>query len=236
MNLRQKFILLLLFIGLVPTLLISILAYVTIRTQLTNKTVEQLASIAIKQEQRMNGLLQGKQEEALKLANRYDLQLAISEYLSSRSPKSDNIDTILRSRKTETSGIQTIYLSNTDGVVLAATAATAEGQKISTDNYNAKAGQKNSTVVRADPKDGINKLYIATRMTVNQKDVGVLTLVYGIDDFVAALQDYTGLGNTGETVISTKNESDSSLSMFPLRFNADGALTTKLDSLHMFDH
>lgn len=236
MKIRQKLTLLLLFIGLIPTLVVSTIAYITISTQLTSKTTDQLSSIAVKQEQKINALLQGKQEEALKLANRYDLQLAVGEYLGGTTKTASAITAVLRNRKTEGSGIQAMYLSNPNDVIIAGTVASDTGQKLSTKDYYTKAGQKNSIAVREDPKDGIDKLYVATRFTVNQKDVGVLTIIYGIDDFVAAIQDYTGLGTTGETLIAGKDDTGKVVSLFPLRFDADASLIANLTALQLFEH
>ena len=55
-------------------LLVSGVAYLTISNQLTARTKEQLASLAVKQQQKITSLLQVKQADALGLANRADLQ------------------------------------------------------------------------------------------------------------------------------------------------------------------
>ena len=47
---------------------------------------------------------------------------------------------------------------------------------------------------------------------------------------------YTGLGQTGETVVATKNSKGNVISLFPLRFDTAAALTTNLNSLHLLSN
>ncbi len=60
MNIKQKLVALLLSIGLLPTIVVGAIAYITISNELTNNTANQLVSISIKQEQKINSLLQKK--------------------------------------------------------------------------------------------------------------------------------------------------------------------------------
>ena len=70
-------------------------------------------------------------------------------------------------------------------------------------------------------------------MSVNKKDAAILAVVFRTDDIVAAIQDYTGLGETGETVIAQNDAKGNAISLFPLRFETDAALKTKLNSLNL---
>jgi PAS domain S-box-containing protein len=235
MKIRQKLIILLLIIGLVPTLLVSIIAYATISRQLSQKTDEQLASLATKQGQRLNALLQDRQEEVLKLANRYDLQSAISAYKAGGSKDPSAITAVLRARKTETTDVQSIYLTDPKDNVIATSVSGERKDRLAASDYSVKAGQLNSVTIRTNSDDGIQRLYIATLMTVNQQQVGNLTLVFGLEDIVATLHDYTGLGNTGDTVLGASNNSHRIVSLFAPRFN-DQAVNVSLSSLHLSDN
>jgi PAS domain S-box-containing protein len=213
---------------------VSVVAYITISNQLTTKTVNQIASIAVKQNQKINALLESKQEDVLRLANQYDLQAAINSYDASTTKNSSPINAILSDKETQDSAIQSIYLTSESNTVYAST--TADVGAKATVQGNTKAGQENSITIQPDPSDGIDTLYISTPMIINQVDVGRLTFTYDIDDFVATIQDYTGLGNTGDTIVAAQDDSGHTISLFPLRFNAGAALSTRLDSLQLFNH
>jgi PAS domain S-box-containing protein len=233
-KIKQKLIALFLFIGLAPTLAVSLVAYVTISDELRTTTTNQLTSIAIKQEQKINSLLQKKQEEVIKLTNNFDFQVALGDYLASHNAADrKTIDTILQTKQTEVSEIQAIYVADTAGTVLASTIDGTEGQKLKSQDYAIPADSDTTITVREDSRDGLNKLYITTQVTVNKKEAAVMNVVFRIDDIVAAVQDYTGLGSTGETIVASKN-GNNVVSLFPLRFNTDAALTQNLNSLDLF--
>lgn len=224
-----------LFIGLLPTLAVSILAYATISNGLTRKTADQLVSAATKQEQRINGLLQKRQEEAIELSNKFDLQSTLGSYLSSTGKQGkDQLNAILLDKKVSTPDIQTIFLAGLDGKVIASTLRTSEGTMLTDQDTHMAEGQETSTTVREDPRDGIDKLYITTKVSVNKKESGLLSVIFRIDDIVAAVQDYTGLGSTGETVVAVKDQNGNAESLFPLRFDTDAALKKDLNSLQLF--
>ncbi len=235
MKIKQKLIGLFLLIGLIPTLAVSLVAYVTISRELRTTTSNQLTSIAIKQEQKINSLLQKKQEEVIKLTNNYDFQVALGSYLATHSAQDlATINTILQNTQTQVSEIQAIYVANPDGMILASTLDGSEGQKISSADFAAPQDSDMSIAVREDPRDGLDKLYMTTDVTVNKQEAAILNVVYRIDDIVAAVQDYTGLGTTGETVVVSKDSNGNVVSLFPLRFNTDAALTAKLNNLDLF--
>lgn len=221
-------------IGLIPTVLVSSFAYANISDELTNKTEEQLSSVATNQQEKINGQLQKRQEEAAKLANQVDLQTALNTYLTSNHRNGrQEIYNILLNKKVATPEIQAIYLVDLDGNVVTSTLAGAEGAKLQPTDYFVAAGQESSISVKEDTRDGINKLYTTFKISVNKKESGYINLIFRIDDIVAAVQDYTGLGVTGETVIAAKTDSGSAVSLFPLRFDTDAALKTNLTSLQL---
>jgi PAS domain S-box-containing protein len=238
-NVRQKLTILLLIIGLVPTLIASIFAYVNISRQLNAKTEDQLTSIVVKQQQKIDALLQNKQEDVLKLANRYDLQLAISDYMGSAAKDASDINKELSEKKIESSDIVSILITDTNNKVYGFTNAGDKGTTGPLANtIHSQGGQQNIATIQEDKALGGNKLYIATRLSINKKDAGTLIFVYKTDDFAAALADYNGLGTTGETVLAVKQPNGDTVSLFPLRFDNEAALNpnVRLNGLDMFSH
>lgn len=229
MNIRQKFITLLLLIGVLPMVIVSSVAYSSIRDSLSNKTIDQLNSTAIKQEQKISTFLQTRQEEATKLSNQYDLQVLLRQYMSNPTAESKaQLDAILQNKKIEAPVIQSIFLTDLEGKTLASSSAS-----ISADvKIAAPSGSQEATVaVRKDPSDGFSKLYITTPVSVNKQRIALLNVVFRTDDVVAIVQDYTGLDETGETLVTTSDN----ISLFPLRFNTDASLKENLSSLDLKD-
>jgi two-component system phosphate regulon sensor histidine kinase PhoR len=224
-NIRQKFVAILLLIGIVPMLVVSAISYISISNSLLGKTVDQLNSTAIKQEQKVSTFLQVRQEESTKLANQYDLQVALRDYLANPNATSKTaLDAILQAKKIEAPVIQSVFLTDLAGKVLASSSTNNQMTEI-----EAPADGSEATVsVRKDPADGFIKLYITTLVSVNKQKAALLSVVFRTDDLVAIVQDYTGLDETGETIITTKKDATS---LFPLRFDTNAALQTDLSSL-----
>ncbi len=225
MNIRQKFIMLFLAIGLVPVVIVSVVAYSAMSAALRNSTVEQLSSTAVKQEQRITNSLQAKQEEVVKFANQYDLQLTLRDYATvPNKVNGDALAVILQSKKTEVSTIDALLLTDTTGKVIASSAGTLGGS-------SPVDMTENGTFIQKDPQDGFTKLYITTTVSINRQKAATVMAVFRTDDLTAVVQDYTGLGETGETVVASKNGT----SLFPLRFDTDAATQTSVASLDLFN-
>jgi signal transduction histidine kinase len=235
MNIRQKLIIILLFIALVPTLIISTVAYVSISNAITRTTVDQLASIAIKQQQRINTFLQKRNEDALRVTIQYDLQKALEQYFISGDKASlEEVDKILSSNKLGSQYINSIYVVDIKGLVLATTVLGSQGQTLKPEYYFVEPEQQTTASLKEDPKDGIDKLYVTTKVTISKKMVGTLVMIYRLDEIVSTVEDYTGLGASGETVIAKQDKDKNAISLFSLRFDQNAAFTTKLNSLDLF--
>jgi PAS domain S-box-containing protein len=236
-NIKQKLIALFLFIGIIPTLVVGVVAYIALSNQLEKTTSSQLVSLAIKQEQKLNAMLQAKQEEVIKLANQFDFQVELTKYLATGSEANrGNILTILQNKKVEVPDIQSISVARLNGKVAISTLSGTEGDTLTDDVYTIAPDEDTAITLREDPRDGINKLYITTTLSVNKKESALMSAVFRTDDITAAVQDYTGLGTTGETVVAEKDGNGDAISLFPLRFDTDAALKTKLNSLNILAH
>lgn len=236
MSIRGKLTLLMLAIGLVPTLVVSAIGYITTSNDLRTKTTDQLVSTAVKQEQKITGLLQQRQEDVTTLTNRFDLQSALGQYLAAGKASDKNtIDAILQDRKAQVPDMQSATITDLNGKVIASTSEANRGKSLPLADYYIGEGLDSAVSVREDSRDNINKLYIATKVSVNKKESGVMLVVFRMDNIIAAVQDYTGLGATGETVVAFKGANDHAISLFPLRFDTDAALSKHLDSLDLFN-
>jgi PAS domain S-box-containing protein len=234
MSIRQKLTILFLTVGILPTVLITFIAYTTVGGQLTDRAVEQIGSIAARQEQRAEALLQSKREEAVRLAGaQYDLQNALRSYLDSGQRQQGRLTEItdfLLERKGELAFIDNVYITGADGTVIAATAASTVGKQLG-EAYTYTARTPSTTRLLEDATDGIDKLYVTTRLPVGGQDVATLAMVYKLNDFTEITDDVASLGDTGETLLARANESGGLVPLFGLRFDDQAAGSTLLDEL-----
>jgi PAS domain S-box-containing protein len=226
-KIRPKLVVLLLMIGLLPTIGVSIIAYVTIRNQIMNTTAEQLESTATVQEQRINNLMRERIEEVSKLANQLSLQVNLRDYLQTGSAVArTQLDQLLSDKRIDFPEIQQIYITDLEDRVVAATLSSL---------LNTHIDGEGGATIRLDPRDNVSKLYMTIPVSIDRQNVANLTFVYRADDVTAIVQDYTGLGDSGETVIISSNDPEA-LSLFPLRKEINGNLSQSLNGLEMSSH
>lgn len=236
MSIRLKLTILLLLIGLVPAIIVGVLAYATIDREIEDTTILQLEGAVARQEQRIEAQLQEHQEVMSQLVNQFDLQVALEQFLeTSNASRQSELNNILRHRSSQSLNIQNIYLTDTKGAVLASTLSDQQGKSIA-DKIDVSGTKQYSIRVYPDERDGLNRVYMTTPVSVNNERVGFITIIFRIDSIIAAAQDYTGLGETGETIIAGRNENGGVIALFPLRFDTDAALKRQLDSLDLYNN
>lgn len=228
MNIRQKFITTLLLIGLLPMLVVGVIAYNTINSAQQRSTTEQLNSTVVKQEQKIMTILQAKQEELVKLANQFSLQVQLRDYISHPTAVSRGaLASILQAKKVSEPTMQSVYLLNTAGEIITSSDLGDTQPSLPDGVASVNADAATQVFIRKDPLDGFNKLYITSTVTVNKQPAARIAAIFRADDLVAVVQDYTGLGETGETVVTAKDD----LSLLPLRFDTEATLKTSLADL-----
>lgn len=236
MSIRRKLTLLMLLIGLLPTLAVSMAAYVTISDALTRKTVDQLVGTVTQQEQRLDDALQTHQKEAVNLASTYNLQDALGQYVASDGAIGQELlNALLQREKTGVPSMQAIQLVDMRGNVVATTVSGEEGKQLDTQDFKLAESQQIATMIRQDPRDNVNKLYITTPVSIDKRQAAYLRITFFMNDLVAIVQDYSGLGASGETVVVWRDRIGNAMSLFPLRFDTDAALKAQLNSLELVD-
>jgi len=226
-QIRQKLVIALLLIALLPAAGVSVIAYTAIRNETQSTTRTQLQSVAVRQEQKINVLLREKLEEVSKFTNQLNVRSQLATYLETGDATAQQqLNKLLLEKRIEFPEIQQIYLTRPTGEVLAATLP---------DLIGGRQAESAGMSVRRDSRDDVNKLYVSLPIEINRQDVAMTTVMFRMDDLTAVVQDYTGLGETGETMIVSRGD-PSATSLFPLRNETDAALQQSLTSLDMASH
>lgn len=202
----------------------SVVAYSSASNMLLLKTTDQLNSIAIKQTERIAAIVQSHQEETTQIANRYDLRLNLAEFLTtSTDANKRQLNSLLQSAKVGHPAMQYIRLFNTTGGLIASSVAEQGSGDFISKLIMPGSGDVNNVRAVKDPRDGQVKLELSARINT----LAVLSVVFQTDDLAAITQDYTGLDQTGETVVVANDGK----TLFPLRFKTDAALQQDFSGL-----
>jgi two-component system phosphate regulon sensor histidine kinase PhoR len=226
-RISQKLVIILLLIGLLPAAGVSLIAVGTIRSESRESTQTQLQSVAVRQEQRINVLLREKLEEVSKLTNQLNVREALATYMETEDAAvQQELTTLLFDKRVTFPDIQQLYIARSNGEVIAATLPELVGQERT---------ETSGMTVQRDDRDDVDKLYITLPLSLNRETVAMTTAVFRMDDLTAVVQDYTGLGETGETLLVNRNDPQA-ISLFPLRSAMMGALSQSLTSYNFGEH
>lgn len=206
-------------------LAVGIFAYMSASNDLLLKTTDQLNSTAIKQTERISTIIQSQQEATTRLANQYDLRVDLANYTASPTEMARQaLATVLQSAGVGQGSLQYVRLYDaSNNLITSSVVDQSSGEAISK-IIGPGDGNINDVRIVKDPRDGTLKVEVSTRINAQ----ATLSAVFRTDDLIAVVQDYTGLDSTGETAVIASQ----GVSLLPLRFNTDGALTTNFDSLN----
>lgn len=223
MKIKPKLVILFLLISLAPLLVVNFLSYNSFKTEITNKTVDQLTATAAKQEQRLNTILQQNRERVINLSNMYELRVSLERYLRLKDDADAKI--INRILVTENSGLSDVsmYITNTTGTILASTDVSIIGTSFSNEEGLLQNETDSVYTLSEDKKEQTTKLFVTNRIMFEGRPLGFLIMSFPTDEIFYVVQDYTGLGKTGETELAKLDANGNAVFLTPLRFDSEAA-------------
>jgi C4-dicarboxylate-specific signal transduction histidine kinase len=229
MILRYKLIVIFLVIALLPLLILSAVSYRTITDQLTTKSLNQLSAIATQQEQKLQSIIERNREKIILITNRVQLKLALEQYSKTKNQANlESINTILKDIKRENREFETVSILNAEGVVVTSTETSLIGKNYSQTSGFIKGSKDYDVVTYFLDKNQQLKVYFSGPLILQDKLIGVILIESSVDNFLALTNDYTSLGDTGETYIAQPDKNGDFLVINPLRFD-NKPLTTVIN-------
>lgn len=236
MSLTKKLITLFLGISLAPLLVVSIVAYTNLRNEITRRTNADLAFVATRQKQKIEDVLQGASGATRELAISYDLKTALASYTTTKKTQDQAaLETLLLNAEARSTEMTDALITDFSGSVIASTTKKDVGTSVAQKPYFL-AGAKTGNVVAVQETGATSvKIYFSYKVTVDGKDLAMLFTAISATQINGILQDYSGLGDTGQTILAQKDTEGNSISIAPTRFDKEGALRTNLNSLPLFE-
>ncbi|MFH1150855.1 MAG: sensor histidine kinase [Actinomycetota bacterium] len=228
MSIRTKLTVALVTVAVLPLTLVSLLAYVTTRRTVEDEIRNHLETVASIQKRRAEGILKNDRERLALLRSRRmlkkDLELleqtGDATYLSGISGSLQDAMDAVRSFH----GIQ-VY--DHDGTLVASAGETAPGLPA---GLLDRAGKDSVVdVFYLDDKGQLGH-YLAGPLILDGELLGTVVVEDGVDDYISLVSDYSGLGETGETVLGFENDKGQAVFITPLRFDTDAALTRVIET------
>jgi len=231
MNIRTKLSVTYLTVSLAALAFISIFIYFYVKNTLTAEVMSHLASVSSIQANRVEGIIEQNLERLRLVSSRTQLRISLHEYINKKDRSHfDKLQLIINDALVSTGSFNIISILDINGNVIAST--NPARSSLNYGNYdffsNAKV-ENNAEHFFLDEKNQL-QVYLSGPLTINDKLVGILLIESDAHNIVSLINDYSGLRQTGETLLGRKTmDGKSALYLTPLRFDQNAALVRKVN-------
>ena len=231
MGLRTKLVLAFVPVSLAGLLATSAVAYLSAEVRIADSVMNHLESVAVIQENRVDLILRFNIERIDAVASRTQLRLSLENYtLDRNSSHQDRMNRILDDFVASNPNFLAASVIALDGVVAASTNRSLIGGDVSgSEFFPAGAQSKRPDIVYARPGGKIG-FHLTGPLLLDQKLLGAVVIDTGAEDLVGMVDDYAGLGETGETVIARRSPSGDAQFIAPTRFDRAAAFLQTVPS------
>ena len=200
------------------------LGYPRERSVLVEESTAKIEAVAEVQKARLEAYLDGVERSVGQVASRTRLRSALAAYVTSRDPDLvEEMERILADAAGADNRVILIEVRDLDGEAVASTGGDAsylDGNEGYIDR--AKDGPVRGLIV-GDGSGGLSHV-AAGPIVFEDGLVGVAVVVESATPLLELVSDYTGLGETGETVLGRRLPDGTVAFLTPLRFDPDAAL------------
>lgn len=225
MRIKTKLSLTFLLIALFPLVITSILSYFLAKQSLTRQVLNQLESVATIQKNRLESIVDQNLERLILVSSRTQLRLSLDKFIA--EPKREYqiiMNRILGDARASITSFVDIFVLTLDGTVVASTDEALIGAERSEENFFVRGQKENTAEIFFRDKNQNLRAYLTGPLYLKDKLLGIVVIVSDVEGIISLIEDYSGLGNTGETLLARKDEDGDALFLMPLRFDRKAAL------------
>ena len=231
MKIRAKLSLTYLTVSLLALPCMSAFIYFYEKNTITSEQLSHLESVSSIQSHRVESLIEQNLERIRLVSSRTQLRISLDNYLkNSDSNHLEKINRILNDAMTSIESFRVISILNKDGLVVASTSPVRLGKNYSQLEFYKTAHSKNTADHFFLDSNSRLKLYLSGPLKIGNKFLGILLIESDAQNIVSLLSDYSGLGQTGETVLGRLHTNGNYAQyLAPLRFDEHAAMQRIVD-------
>lgn len=229
MKLSTKIIIFVIGAAVIPLLVIGIVLYSDNKERIIQNTLNELDAIAQIQNNRLEDVL-GQKKDLLDLfiTNRL-IRSYLHDFNISRDPSvREKMNENLSESIGNSNSIIKIFVADNSGTVVASTDQILIGSDISNESFFNKGKTEKDISFLTKDGSGTTLHYLSGPLIIEGKTEGVAILVTSADDIIGLANDYTGLGETGETLVVRDDGDGNALFLTPTRFDRGASLVRKV--------
>ncbi len=201
------------------------ISYVSFKSSLTSEILQHLDSVASIQKSRIEAIIEQNLERLLLISSRTQLRITLNRFHHEADQDAlQKMTIILRDAQKSIPSFEEISIIDPKGIVLVSTDEGFIGKNFVSRSFFIKGQIENKADYFFLDDEKNLKTYFSGPLQLNGVFLGVLLVSSNVDNLISAIQDYSGLGKTGETVLGKVDEAGEVIFLAPLRFNPGAAL------------
>ena len=232
MNIRSKLVIFFLIISLIPLLIFGIFNYINMEQLLKKQILKELEIVADLKEKNFQDLFDHNIEKLKLVSSRYQLKVELDKYNNNNQNnknESQSINQIINSIKPAIKGFEDIIILDPSGKVIASTNNDYVGTIHTNDKFFIEGKKQNNASILFKDKDEKLKSYLTGPLIHNNKFLGVVTIIYDLEDFLSMLKAFEKLSSTGEIILAKRDNNNNALVINPLRFYPEASLNLTIN-------
>lgn len=224
MRLIEKIILLLLSVSLLPLLVTGGLLYLNAQQRIEQQTEANLNNIATIQAHRIDSIRAQNLERLTSFTGRADMKTVLSQYNASKAPGAQaQLNENLGEAKQADSNLTLLTIMTTQGVVVASTNHHLVGTTLSANDMSELGSRQDSVKLVGQGGSQPPVFYLSAPLALDGKTLGIVMIEVNSGELLATIRDYTGLGQTGESILAQRTPAGRVAYITPLRFDNQAA-------------
>ena len=230
MKIRNKLALTYLNVSLFALMIISAFFYFYVRGVLATEVTNHLESVASIQKHRIEGIITQNLERIDLVSSRTQLRISLQKYLDSNKLQDlDKLKLIIKDALVSIGSFNVISILDKAGYVIVSTEPSRVSRDYSQYTFYPHARKKNSAEhFFLDEKNGL-QLYLSGPLLMDGLLIGVLLIEADATNFVTLVNDFSGLGKTGEMELGRLSDDKQYVELLtPVRFDKNAALHRRI--------
>lgn len=231
MDIRTKLVFALVTVSLGSMFVFGLFTYDKVRDLLEDLAVRQLESVAEIKKEDLGRVIEAWRDRVQLVTSRTQLKLALQEFRQSGNPEArTRIVETLNDALVEVQALRGISVYGPDGSSVASSGLDpGSGQKMEPSIFWLAESPVVYENVSLDPQGELMVTFVAP-IRLHSELIGAAKVVLGAGELIEITDDYTGLGQTGETLMARKTPDGGALILNPLRYDAEATLRRVIDA------
>ena len=218
-------------------MIFGVFNYINMEQLLKKEILKELEIAAQLKEKNFQDLFEQNIEKLKLVSSRYQLKVELDKYNNNSDNKTNSqktINQIINSIKPEIKNFEDIVILDPYGKVIASTNNTYIDTIHTDEDFFIEGKKQNNVTILFKDKNQKLESYLTGPLTLNDKLVGVVTIIYDLVDFLSMFKAFEDLAATAEIILVKKDTNGDALVINPLRFfpNASLNLTVSNNQTH----